>query len=163
MRLLLSVLATGVLATVFVSTISSQPQQRPATTDDLLTELRAMRRDMKELTTVGVRAQLASSKLTLQEARLNTLAQQLSSVRQQMAQSQLTLAPFAAQLKQAKDTPSEILAPLRTMIDQVQRREAELRTQEAELTRAITSEENRMMEFRTELDQIERTLTNPQR
>jgi len=164
MRLLHSTVLTGGLAALLVSTSTfGQPQQRPATTDDLLAELREMRRDMKELTTMSVRAQLDASRLTLQEARLNTLAQQLGSVRQQIAQSQLTLAPFAAQLKQAQETSSEILAPLRTTIELVQRREAQLRAQEAELTRAITTEENRMMELRAQLDQIERTLGNPQR
>jgi chromosome segregation ATPase len=152
----------GLLATLSISTvISGQPQQRPATTDDVLAELRAIRRDLRETATATLRAQLATSKLSLQEGRLNMLSQQLANVRQEIAQAQLTLAPFAGQLKQAQETPSEILAPLRTTIDQVQRREADLRAQEAELTRTISAEENRLMEFHAQLDQFERALAAP--
>jgi hypothetical protein len=49
----------------------------------------------------------------------------------------------AAVSMQAQETNSEILAPLRGTIDQLQRRERELRAEESELSRLLRAEEER--------------------
>jgi uncharacterized protein (DUF1499 family) len=113
---------------------------------------------MKQAAENTIRTQLVTARLTLQEGRLSTLAAQLNNVRQQLAQSQLTLAPFAAQLKQAQESNSEILTPLRNMVEQVQKRDRELRAQETELDRLVASEQDRWTDFNSRLDAIERTL-----
>jgi chromosome segregation ATPase len=158
MRLLRHVILACVLAIVVDSMVSGQQQQRPATQDDLLAEIRGLRADLNRIAQNTVRVQLVTARLTVQEGRLSTLSQQLNSVRQQLAQSQLTLAPFTLQLKQAQESNSEVLAPLRKTIEEVQKRDRELRVQEAELDRLITSEENRWMDFNSRLEEIERTL-----
>src|SRR5262249_55951665 len=143
---------------VGASIISGQPQQRPTTQDELLAETRALRADMNRAAENAIRAQLVTARLTMQIERLSTLSQQLNNVRQQLAQSQLTLAPFTLQLKQAQESNSEILAPLRNTVEQVQKRDQELRAQEAELSHLIASEENRLSDFNSQLDQIERAM-----
>jgi chromosome segregation ATPase len=75
-----------------------------------------------------------------------------------LAQNRLTLAPFADQLKQAQETNSQILAPLRHTLEQVESRDRVLRAQETELTRLVESEENRWEAFNSRLDEIERSL-----
>jgi len=158
MRLLHPAVLACALTVVGASIISGQQQQRPATQDDLLAETRALRADMNRAAENAIRAQLVTARLTMQVERLSTLSQQLNNVRQQLAQSQLTLAPFTLQLKQAQESNSEILAPLRNTVEQVQKRDQELRAQEAELSRLIASEENRLSDFNSQLDQIERAM-----
>jgi len=158
MRVLQPAILASVLAIVVTSIVAGQQQQRAATTDDLLAEIRGLRTDMNQAAENTIRTQLVTARLTLQEGRLSTLAAQLNNVRQQLAQSQLTLAPFAAQLKQAQESNSEILAPLRNMVEQVQKRDRELRAQETELDRLVASEQDRWTDFNSRLDAIERTL-----
>jgi len=158
MRLLHPAVLACALTVVGASIISGQPQQRPAAQDDLLAETRALRADMNRAAENAIRAQLVTARLTMQVERLSTLSQQLNNVRQQLAQSQLTLAPFTLQLKQAQESNSEILAPLRNTVEQAQKRDQELRAQEAELSRLIASEENRLSDFNSQLDQIERAM-----
>jgi chromosome segregation ATPase len=158
MRLLRHAILACVLAIGVGSMVSGQQQQRPANQDDLLAELRGLRADMNRLAQNTIRVQLVTARLTLQEGRLGRLSQQLNDVHQQLSQSQLTLAPFTLQLKQAQESNSEIFAPFRNMMEQVQKRDGELLAQETELNRLITSEENRGMDFNSRLDEIERAL-----
>lgn len=157
MAILRNIVLVGAAVIGLGTYLAGQPQ-RPGTIDDLLTEVRALRGDLKQAAAVGLRAQLVSARLTLQEARLTSLTQQLAAVRQQMADNQFRLAPFAEQLQQAQTTNSQILAPLRNIMDQVTRRDQELRSQESELARLIASEESRWSDFNARLDEMERAL-----
>jgi chromosome segregation ATPase len=159
MRLLQSATLTALLAAAVSTVLLGQPSQRPATNDDLLAEIRGLRADMKRAAETTLRAQLVTARMTLQEGRVNSLAQQLAGVRQQLSESQLTLAPFAAQLKQAQETNSQILTPLRNTLEQVQRRERELRAQETELSRLIVAEEARWIDLQSGLEDVERSLS----
>jgi uncharacterized protein (DUF1499 family) len=163
MRVMQPVVLAAMLAVVVTSIVAGQQQQRPATTDDLLTEIRALRADVNQASENSIRAQLAIARVTLQEGRVSTLTQQLNNVRQQLAQSQLTLAPFTLQLKQAQESNSEILAPLRNTVEQVQKRDRELRAQEAELGRLVASEEARLADVNARLSQIELAASAPRR
>ena len=158
MRLLQSAAVAALLAAAVSTVLLGQPSQRPATNDDLLAEIRGLRADMKRSAETTLRAQLLIARMALQEGRVSSLAQQLASVRQQLSESQLTLAPFAAQLKQAQETNSQILTPLRNTLEQVQRRERELRAQEIELSRLIAAEEARWLDLQSGLEEVERSL-----
>lgn len=158
MRLLPSATLAALLAAAVSTVLLGQPSQRPATNDDLLAEIRGLRADMKRSAETTLRAQLLIARMALQEGRVSSLAQQLASVRQQLSESQLTLAPFAAQLKQAQETNSQILTPLRNTLEQVQRRERELRAQEIELSRLIGAEEARWLDLQSGLEEVERSL-----
>jgi len=157
------VVLAAMLAASVTSIVTGQQQPRPATTDDLLTEIRALRADIIQASENAIRVQLATVRVTLQEGRVSTLTQQLNNVRQQLAQSQLTLAPFTLQLKQAQESNSEILAPLRNTIEQVQKRDRELRAQEAEIDRLLASEAARLADLNSRLSQIEQALPAPRR
>ena len=163
MRVMRPVVLAAMLAASVTSIVAGQQQQRPATTDDLLTEIRALRADISQASENAIRVQLATVRVTLQDGRVSTLTQQLNNVRQQLAQSQLTLAPFTLQLKQAQESNSEILAPLRNTIEQVQKRDRELRAQEAEIDRLLASEAARLADLNSRLSQIEQALPAPRR
>jgi chromosome segregation ATPase len=158
MRILRLVVLLFVSAIVLASVVAGQQQQRPATLDDLTAEVRGLRADIKRASSDSLRTQLLTARLASYEVRISTLGQQLADVRQQLAQNRLTLAPFADQLKQAQETNSQILAPLRNTLEQVASRDRVLRGQETELTRLIESEENRWEVFNSRLDEIERSL-----
>ena len=152
------------LALIFIAAVVLRPivlgqaQQKPATLDDLVAEVRGIRADIERASSDSLRTQLLTARLASHEVRISALGQQLADVRQQLAQNRLTLAPFADQLKQAQDTNSPILAPLRNTLEQVESRDRVLRAQETELTRLIESEENRWEAFNSRLDEIERSL-----
>jgi chromosome segregation ATPase len=147
-----------VAAIVLRPIVLGQAQQKPATLDDLVAEVRVLRTEIKRAASDSLRTQLLTARLTSHEVRISTLGQQLADVRQQLAQNRLTLAPFADQLKQAQETNSQILAPLRNTLEQVESRDRVLRAQETELTRLIESEENFWEAFNSRLDEIERSL-----
>ena len=159
MHVLQSFTFACVLATVIAPIVSGQQQQRPATLDDLLAEIRGLRADTNHAAEATTRTQLVTARLTLHEGRISIMAQQLANVRQRLWESQLMLAPYAGQVKQAQETNSEILAPLRNLLEQVQKRDRELRAEEDELVRLIASEESRSMDFNSQLEEIERSLT----
>jgi chromosome segregation ATPase len=158
MRILRHLALVSVAAVVLASVVWGQQQQRPATLDDLVAEVRGLRAEIKRAATDSIRTQLLTARLTSHEVRISTLGQQLENVRQQLAESRLTLAPFADQLKVAQESNSQILAPLRNTLEQVQSRDKVLRAQETELTRLIESEEDRWVDFNARLDEIERAL-----
>src|SRR4029450_2122281 len=142
MRILRWLVLLFVAAIVLASVVAGQQQQRPGTRDELAAECRGLRADIKRASSDSLRTQLLTARLTSNEVRISTLGQQLAAVRQQFAQNRWPLAPFADQLKQAQETNSQILAPLRNTLEQVESRDRVLRAQETELTRLIESEEN---------------------
>jgi hypothetical protein len=147
------------LALGVVSGAAGQAQRSPATLDDLVIEVRAMRGEINRAASASIRAQLLTARMTLQELRLSTAAQQLANVRQQLAESRLRLAPSTDQIKPAMETNSQILAPLRYSVQQEQRRTQELRNEEAALMRLVESEEERWIDFNSRLDELERALS----
>ena len=147
------------LAVVAVGGAAGQAQRPPATLDDLVAEVRAMRGEINGAATASMRTQLLTARMTLQELRLSTAAQQLANVRQQLAESRIRLAPSTEQIRPALETNSQILAPLRYTVQQEQRRTQELRNEEAELMRLVESEEERWADFNARLDDLERTLS----
>jgi chromosome segregation ATPase len=151
-----------VVGVVFVAVIGSvvvgQGQRQPAALDDLLNEVRGLRAELNQAAGASLRAQLLTARLSLQEGRIGALSQQLASVRQQISETQMALAPFEAQMKTFQgDEPPE---PLRTMLEQMQKRQQALRGQKNELTAVIVSEQGRWSEFNSRLDELERALPN---
>jgi hypothetical protein len=144
---------------VVIGVVSGQAQRSPASVDDLLTEIQALRADINRASSASVRAQLVTARVTVQELRVSTAAQQLANVRQQLAESRIRLAPSTDQIKPAQETNSQILAPLRYTVQQEQRRGRDLLNEEAELMRMLDGEELRWAEFNARLDDLERSLS----
>jgi hypothetical protein len=144
---------------VVIGVVSGQAQRSPASVDDLLTEIQALRADINRASSASVRAQLVTARVTVQELRVSTAAQQLANVRQQLAESRIRLAPSTDQIKPAQESNSQILAPLRYTVQQEQRRSRDLLNEEAELMRMLDGEELRWAEFNARLDDLERSLS----
>ena len=147
------------ISCVIIGAVSGQAQRSPASVDDLLAEVQALRADINRAASASIRAQLLTARVTVQELRVSTAAQQLANVRQQLAESRIRLAPSTDQIRPAQETSSQILAPLRYTVQQEQRRSRELLNEESELTRMLDGEETRWAEFNARLDDLERTLS----
>jgi small-conductance mechanosensitive channel len=148
-----------VFSSVVVGIASGQAQRPPATLDDLVTEVRAMRAEMNRAAAASVQAQLLAARMTVHELRLSTAGQQLANARQQLAESHIRMSPYLEQLKAAPDRKSEILEPLRRTVHLEEQRNQELRDAEAQLMRLIEAGEGRSNEFNARLADLEQALS----
>jgi hypothetical protein len=160
----------AVLVTVAVA-VSAQSQRAAATLDDVVSELRGLRADMKAMRATTTQAQLLTVRLQLQEQRIAVLSNQrqlvvtkLTEETRQRIEAEAQLQRF--QVNDAKNLPLEMPRDqLQFMIDEFKRvaalhRDAEqqLRAEEARLSAEIANEQNRWQEFNGRLDELERSL-----
>jgi uncharacterized coiled-coil protein SlyX len=140
----------------------ARPSQTPTdTTTDLLAEVRGLRAELNQAAGASMRMQLLVARLALQEGRINTLGNQLTNVRQQLANAQMALVPFMDQVKQAKEAGKEIDGFFKPLLEVMQRNERELRNQEAELAGLVSTEQGRWDDFNARVDELERSLPAP--
>jgi hypothetical protein len=146
------------------SGVSGQTQRPPASMDDLLAELRAIRAELQQTSGASIRAQLLVGRLQLQEQRINSILQQLNTNRNQLNELERTRALLAPQVKMFEEAARNQGAPvegdasanpLKTLLDEQRKREKELRAEEAALSAQLAAEQARWVEFSDRLDQIE--------
>jgi hypothetical protein len=151
--------------------VSGQTARPPATLDDLIAEVRGLRAEINQVAGAGIRAQLLVTRLSLQEQRVRTLAQQLAEAQRMLRTSGADHRARSAHLKRVEDSlrdgtaPSTrsgefevMLAHLREDVDRSGREEEALRAQEQELLKALSGEEKLWIDFNSRLDRIEREL-----
>jgi chromosome segregation ATPase len=162
------------LAGVFVVgavALSGQAQRPPATLDDLLTEIRGLRADLRQTTRATTQMQLLTARLQLQEQRIAVLSNQRNDVPARLATETRLRADAERQVQTFEDTmsrnedlgvPRKELEAQQTFFKQVftQHRDAEqqLRAQDSQLSSEIANEQNRWEEFNNRLDGLERSL-----
>jgi len=83
MRTLVLVLAAAAVAGAAV--VSGQSPRGAATLDDVVTEIRALRADLKQSTRAGTEMQLLTARLSLQEQRIAVLSNQRNDVSSRLA------------------------------------------------------------------------------
>jgi hypothetical protein len=165
---------TLVLAAVLVASAaiaSGRAQRQPATLDDLLTEIRGLRADLKATTAVTTRTQMLTARLSLQEQRIAVLANQRADVTARLAIETRLRADAEAQVQtfvENRERNASLSIPRAELETQeaffrrnfAQHRDAEqqLRTQEADLSAQIAAEQNRWLDFNNRLDELERSL-----
>ena len=161
---LIFVIGAGLVAGVSGQT---QRQPAPASLDDLLAEVRAIRTELQQVSGASIRAQLMVGRLQLQEQRINSILQQLNTNRNQLNEVERTRALLAPQMKMfeeaarnegvtAEGSPSG--NPLKAVFDEQRKREKDLRAQESALSAQLATEQARWVEFSDRLDEIEREL-----
>ena len=133
---LIFVIGAGLVAGVSGQT---QRQPAPASLDDLLAEVRAIRTELQQVSGASIRAQLMVGRLQLQEQRINSILQQLNTNRNQLNEVERTRALLAPQMKMFEEAarnegvteaggPSG--NPLRAMFEEQRKREKDLRAEE---------------------------------
>ena len=160
-----ALLILGAVSVAMIAVVSGQgarASQTPTdTTTDLLAEVRGLRAELNQAAGASMRMQLLVARLALQEGRINTLGNQLTNVRQQLANAQMALVPFMEQVKQAKETGKEIDGFFKPLLEMMQKTERELRNQEAELAGLVSTEQGRWDDFNARVDELERSLPGP--
>lgn len=155
--------------------VSGQGQRSPATLDDLLREVRALRADLNESLRSTTRSQLVMGRVQVQEQRISTLKGELFN-------TQMVLRMAAQERERTETTATNVedairsgnlsterarqlekeLADVKDRLLREQRTESELRYREAELVSTLAIDQNRWTKFNSRLDDLERALS-PQR
>jgi hypothetical protein len=152
----------GIVSIGFVCVVSGQAGTQPARSpmDELLAEVRGLRAEINQAAGASIRTQLVLARLQLQEQRIHTVAQQLTDVRNQLAAAAQVRSLMAGQVKEAGEAVSQLPAdhPLMKVIEQQQKREEELKQQEASLSALLAEEQARWMAFNARLDELEQAL-----
>jgi hypothetical protein len=164
-------IAVGLLVVGAVAA-SGQAQRQPATFDDLLNEIRALRAELRQTTRATAQMQLLTVRLQLQEQRLAVLSNQRADVAARLAVESRQRNDAEARLRtfEEMETRNESLlqiprAELEGMLKEERRTfnqhrdvEQQLRTQESDLSAQIAAEQNRWQDFNNRLDDLERSL-----
>lgn len=156
-----------------VGGVYAQTMRGPASDgmEQLLLEVRALRADLTQAAGASMRMQLLLARLSLQEQRITALSRQSSEVEQQLTAAVAARAATVAHLEQLsaaiegtgvrsderKGAEYEISA-LKSRVAEQQQEEQRLQNQLAELSRAISAEQGRWLDFNTRLDDLERAL-----
>ena len=169
MRTIVFVLATAVIAGAAV--VSGQSPRGAATLDDVVTEIRALRADLKQSTRAGTEMQLLTARLSLQEQRIAVLSNQRNDVSSRLAVESSTRAQTETTLQNFQEmrTRNQDLGVSRAELDaqesafkqqfEMHRNlELQLRTQDSQLAAEIANEQNRWQEFNSRLDELEKSL-----
>jgi len=140
-----------------------------STPDPLLAEVRALRAEITQITSAGIRTQLLVARLQLQEQRVLTAARQLTEAQRELAAVQGRVNGERARIRQLEDAASratgegravyqQSIAEAGTQIEQQQSQELQLQAREKELLRAVSDEQSRWTDFNVRLDALERSL-----
>ena len=163
-----------ILVGVFVAgaaIASGQAQRGPATLDDVVSEIRGLRADLRQTTRASTQMQLLTARLQLQEQRLAVLSNQRNDVSARLVAATGQRADAERELQGLEDmkTRNEELRIPRAELERMERdtrgrfalrRDAEqqLRAQESQLSTEIANEQNRWQDFNNRLDELERSL-----
>jgi hypothetical protein len=163
----------GIMAVLAVG-VSGQTARPSATLEDLLAEVRRLRSDIGQTLTASVRAQLLTTRLSLQEQRIRLATDRLAESRRQLIDMESERRARSEHMKRLEDlqregtvAPSQardidaMLIELRRELAQSGLREQALMVEEQELRTALSGEQNLWIQFNAHLDQLERALTDP--
>ena len=165
-----AVVCGGLLVIAVVAVVSAQGgQSAPARTqmDELLAEVRAIRADIDRASAASLRGQLLGMRLQLQEQRITGLSRQLSEVQNRLRGNEQTRVSLANALKmfsgQKAETSAEekkamefIFGPLKQQLAGLDKADAELKQEEADLLGHLQQEQNRWTAFNGQIEELER-------
>jgi len=137
--------------------------------DALLLEVRALRAEVHQIMSAGIRTQLLVARLQLQEQRVLTAARQLAEAQSALAALQGRIAGERLRVRQLEEAAAratgqgraafqQALVEAGTQIEQQQSQEFHLQTRERELQRTLSDEQARWTELNERLDALERAL-----
>jgi hypothetical protein len=169
MRATILVILGAVVAVAAIA--SGQAQRGPATLDDVVAEIRALRADLKASAATAARTQVLSARLSLQEQRITVLANQRADISARLGVETRLRADSERQVQtfeenEGRNTSLGISRAelesqanvFKRMLAQHRDAELQLRTQESDLSAQIATEQNRWLEFNSRLDELEKAM-----
>lgn len=143
------------------------PPVAPATMDDVLNELRALRTELRESSAASLRAQLLVARLQLQEQRINTVWRQLSEVQDKIeANEKGRGAPeqiFKLMGLEPGAEPPKEMAPMVEMFKNqmaaTEKTDSDLKLRQSELMQLMAQEQSRWTAFNAQLEALEKAVT----
>ena len=167
----MTVMLLAGLIVVAAAAVGGQAQRPPASLDDVVNEVRALRADLRQTTRTSTQMQLLTARLSLQEQRIAVLANQRNDVSARLAiETRLRAdAERQTQIFEENRTRNQEVGVSREELEAQSRffkqsfdvhRDAErqLHTQESQLAAEIANEQNRWTDFNNRLDELERSL-----
>lgn len=136
---------------------------------ELLTEVRGLRAEIRRASDTSIRARLLVARLQVQEQRINTLGRQVTDVERQLSDNERArtalsaqLAVFAGERHQPSAAEREefeqVFRPLKVQLEQMEKVEGELRLQQTYLTGLMADEQSRWTTFNALLDELGKTV-----
>ena len=143
------------------------PAAPAATLDDVLTELRALRTELKESSSASLRAQLLVARLQLQEQRISDVWRQLSEVADKVQANEkgrgapeqiLKMMGLEPGVEPSKEMAS-IVDMFRNQMAATEKTDLELKQRQTELMQLMAQEQSRWAAFNTQLEALEKAAT----
>jgi len=150
---------------------SGQQQRQPATLDDVVNEVRALRADLRQTTRASTQMQLLTARLSLQEQRLAVLSNQHNDIVAKLTVESSQRFQAEARVRDFEDLktrsePGVSRAELDDNEKAFQQQvslhrgvERQLQAQESQLATEIANEQNRWQDFNSRLDDLEKSLS----
>jgi hypothetical protein len=136
--------------------------------DALLAEVRALRAEIHQAASAGLRMQLLVARLQLQEQRVIMAGRQLLEVQNALASVRQEIAGETSRVEQLEKTLSraasqgqpelqQTILEAKTQIQRQQRHEQQLQVQESDGLKAVNDAQAQWMDFSKRLDELERS------
>jgi uncharacterized protein involved in exopolysaccharide biosynthesis len=163
-------LGLALVAIIVHFRVSAQERPREEPIAALLVEVRGLRGAIEQLAAVGARVQLTTSRLQLQEQRVNTLIARLAQQRDRMPPVERELADLqrrAAGLESVLATETEAhnrqnstfeLKEVRAVLAQHTTELRRLQSEEAEVANLLATEQARWSDLNRQLEDLDRVL-----
>jgi hypothetical protein len=144
----------------------TQPTTAPATMDDILNELRALRAELRESSAASLRGQLLVARLQLQEQRITTVWRQLSEVEDKLQANEKNRAMPEHMFKlmgvePGAEPPKEmglVLEMFKKQMAAGEKTDSDLKLRQTELMQLLTEEQSRWTAFNAQLEALESAL-----
>ena len=161
-----------IVAGALASARQAQPPAQPDVLPALLEEVRGLRAAMEQMASAGPRIQLFTSRLQLQEARINNLIHRLDGVRGSREGAERELADIQERQRQAEQALSDGTGPisrddLAVLIAHAKREAtdrkatvARFAAEENQLSADIATEQARWSDINARLDDLEKALSS---
>jgi len=151
--------------------VSGRAQRQAASLDDVVSELRALRTELRQTTGGSTRMQVLIARMAAQEQRIGILVNQRASLTPRLIEATRQRADLEYQVKRLDDMntrhlPSEVppgdleatLESFKNRLAHVRDVERDLRAQDDQLSAEIAVEQNRWADFNGRLAALEREL-----
>ena len=155
--------------TLLAGQSSSGTAPRPASLDDVVVEVRALREDVHRIAESSLRAQLLVARLQVEEQRIDGLAKQLSDTEQQMRALEGARNPMLTEmLKNFESEPRDpgepdVFAGVRAQLEKIENGDPVLKERHASLSRMLAEEQARWVAFNAQLEALEKTVVAPKK